>query len=262
MKKIMRRAIAAVMAAVFAFAMVPKLNVEAAVQKLDDTIIYLDPSGAESSFSIYAENAKSVKSVKSSKKSVAVPYYVSRNAYNNDYMNADGKIESTSASNSAYVYYKALKAGKAQVSFKAGSTTYKKNVIVKNYVNPFKTLTISNVNKGKNLAGQFKKTKTLDVKPANSKTVKVNAVTTDDWQITSIEVSSSNYNYDYSSNNGYLSDRQTFGSERYYSTPVTKGSVKMTKYNPKGSGSVTINVKNKKDGGTLYFSINLAALNK
>ena len=82
-----------------------------------------------------------------------------------------------------------------------------------------------------------------------------------DWQISSIEISSSNYSYDYSSKNGYLSDRESFGKERNYSNPVTKGSLKMTKYNPKGNGYVNIRVRNKKDGATLYFSINLAALN-
>ena len=129
-------------------------------------------------------------SIKSSDTSVVALYNIYESVYStNVTWDGTGYIE---------LYYEAKGFGTAKFTYKIGSKKYTTKVTVKkgkgdvsgDYVNPLSKLTISGVNKGKNLASKFKKVNCSEnLKLASTqKKAKVTAKAKDGWKITSISV--------------------------------------------------------------------------
>ncbi len=134
------------------FALAPVKETEAASLYYDKKVtVYLqDKTGKSSGYiydSIYIdEPGQPIKlsSLKSSKSSVVEVTGID----NDDYC--------------SFIDFKAKKPGMAKITFKVGSKTYTSTVTVKNYKNPAKTVQISGVNKGKNIASKSKNKNYVD----------------------------------------------------------------------------------------------------
>jgi hypothetical protein len=228
MKKI-SRFLAAVLASVMVFTAVPALDAQAA-----DKTVYI--SGYSRSFGIAAEKAKSIKSMKSTNKSVVKPYYY--NLSKSVYVDGNG-----TNSNSAYAYFQAVKAGKATVSFTADGKKYSQNVIVKNYVNPAKSVKVN----GKELVSAFKKGSYTST--SGAKTMKVNAKAAGGWEITSISI------------DNWGTNGSTYKS-RYYSKAVSSGALSFYEFAPKQGGYININFRNKANQGEISLSVSIQSATK
>ncbi len=148
MKSMLKRAASAILVVAIALTTVlavPTAEVEAASVSYPKTMtVYLqDKSGTSSGYTegdtIKVKTTKKVKNAKSSKKSVL-------------------KLEGTDKFKKySLISFYAKKAGTSKVTYKVGSKTYTTKVTVKNYTNPAKTIMISGVKSGKNIASKFKK---------------------------------------------------------------------------------------------------------
>ncbi len=236
MKKNISRILAAVLASVMVFTAAPALDAQAASKKLADKTVYLESAYSTRTFDIAAEKATSIKNMKSSNKSVVKPYYysLSKSVY------VDGKGTN---SNSAYAHFQALKAGKAAASFTADGTNYTQNVIVKNYVNPAKSIKVN----GKELASAFKKGSYTSV--SGAKTMKVSAKAASGWEITGISI------------DNWGTNGSTYKS-RYYSKAVSSAALNFYEFVPKQGGYININFRNKANQGELYLSVSIQSATK
>lgn len=189
------------------------MTAEAAVTYSKSQTLYRTGTGTSYS-SIYVSGltkSQTIKksSVKSSDTSVAAPWYLEKTtsaySYKTDYF--DENMKPYSNSSSSYGYYIGLqlkKNGTSTISFTIGSKTYQSKITVKSYTNPLKTVTMTGVSGGKNIASKLDKSAyNYDLKL--TKTTK-NAVVTvkpnKGWKIASIEVENSDtgdsyrvYNY-------------------------------------------------------------------
>ncbi len=245
MKKSIGRIFAAALAFVMIFALTPSLTAEAST--LAAKTVYMTSATTAPSFSILASGATKVSNVKSSNSKVVKP-----SSYNISKGNSvDLTNKKKSSSNSATVYFQPKKPGKAIVSFKAGKTSYSQKVTVKKYVNPLASLTVSNVNGGKDIHSVFKKSAsapygTLKAKGATK--IKVSAKAIKGWEITYINASNSSSN-----SKGYLYT----GTYRDFSTKASSASCTLNDTGKKGYSYVNVTLRNKKDNGTITISMSL-----
>lgn len=188
-------------------------------------------------------------SVKTSNPKVAKLRSLSRNVenrkYETDYFNKDWKGYTDKSDYYSYsIGLDLLKVGNATISFKVGSKTYKTQVSVKKYVNPLKSLTITGINGGKNLASKFKKTsyaKSAKLKK-DLKNVTVKAVPAKGWKINSI------YVYDNTDSESY--------SHSNYTKGVKNAFVKVDQIKAANYTNVNINLVDN-TGATLYCSYSI-----
>lgn len=245
MKKSIVKILAAVLAFVMMFSFTPSLTAEAA--KLEKKTIYLSSASSTSEFSIYADKATKVSNVKSTNSKVVSPdrYNLSKGT------TVNLKDKKKSGSNSATVYFRAMKPGKATVSFKAGKESYSQKITVKKYVNPLKSLTVSNINGGKDIHKVFNKSASAPygkLKPKAAKQVKINAKAIKGWEVIYISLSSSG-----SSAKGYSSS----DVYRSFSTRASSASATLCDYSLKGYNSASVTLRNKKDQGTVHISFSI-----
>lgn len=115
--------------------------------------------------------------------------YASNNTYAN---NNSGKWKSSKSTYYSYgVELDVKKAGTATVAYKIGSKTYKKKIKVLKYKNPAKTVTLTGVNGGKNMASLTKtshySSKTVALK-ANKASAKLTVKPIAGWKIQTAEL--------------------------------------------------------------------------
>lgn len=212
MKQLVKKILCLSLALLVAITAVP-VTAEAAVTYSKNQTLYRTGTGTSYS-SIYVSGltkSQTIKksSVKSSNTSVAVPWYLEKStssySYKTDYY--DSNIKPYSNSDSSYSYYIGLqlkKNGTSTISFKIGSKTYQSKITVKSYVNPLKTVTITGVNGGKNVASKLNKSAyNYDLKlTKTTKNAEVTVKPKSGWKIVSVEVENSDtgdyhrvYNY-------------------------------------------------------------------
>ncbi len=240
----------------------PGLIAQAATKTLDTETYYLRSTTSTEFISIYAAGARSVKNIKSTNKKVVKPdgyqVYVEtsrRISTDSKGKESKGDLEDNTYSN---VYFIGLKEGQSTISYTVGKTEYKKKIYIKKYVNPLKTLTISNVNGGKNIAGKFKKSNNVSLKGKTANKLKVTAVAANGWEIERITASDLQYT-SVKKGNVYWGTNQV-GNEfyRYFKAGTTNATLNMSPYSASRPGSVSVRLRNKKNNGTLtvYTYIN------
>ncbi len=250
MRKNISRFLAAVMASVMVFTAAPALDTQAADKQLDAETLYMtSKDSGYVSFDI--DGVTKVNSVKSSNMAVLKPsnYSIHNNKYDyyyySDSKNAFEKSDYNSGSKYTDFSFRALKKGSSNITIKSGSTTYKKKVNVLNYVNPLKTLTISNVNGGKNIAGKFKAKNYNIVKGTSANQIKVKASTKSGWVIKEIYISNTSYE-----------DGQSEGAYtvRHFRNGVTSSENILNYYDLGHDANVYVYCENKANGGKLSIS--------
>lgn len=164
------------------------------------------------------------------------------------YMNyEDYQSETDSIRRYANIRFRPLAAGTATITAKVGSQTLSKKITVYNYTNPLKSLVISGIEGGKNLASKFKKTSSVTGAALTKNTTikKITAKAASGWVITNMQITS-NREDDYA--NHYHS----------YRNSPTKATLKCAMTLEKGKYHyVYINLVNKSNGGSisLHYSI-------
>lgn len=184
-------------------------------------------------------------SVKTSNKNVARPYYLekSTSSWQTEYFDKNIS-QSSNSSQSYYLGLEVNKVGKATISFKAGTKNYKTTINVKKYVSPVKSLTITGVNGGKNLASKLKTESYYSEKlKKTTKNVVVKATGNTGWRVTSIEVNTNGYSDDYRVSN-------------YGKKGVTKGTLKAGSLAKNKGGTIWVYFADK-TGATQSLYINL-----
>ena len=155
--------IALAMAAVMTFSSSPALIAQAKETDLGAQTLYYSSKDCNGSVSFSIDDITKVDSVKSSKISIVRPssYNIYKNQdtsyYYNESKNAFEKSEYDNNHKYASFSFRGVKAGTSKITIKSGKNTYVKTLTFKNYTNPLKSLTISNVNNGKNISNKFKK---------------------------------------------------------------------------------------------------------
>ena len=165
--------------------------------------LYMDSRSGASYGTLYINDlaeGQSVnkKHVKSSNTKVAAIYYVSKgqNSWGSEsfYDETSSDVNEENENYSSGIGLKLKKAGKTTVSFKVDNKTYKSVINVKAYSNPFKSIKISGVKNGKNIASLFNK-KSNGGEATLSKTTKnasINVSMKSGWKLTSISLYESN----------------------------------------------------------------------
>ncbi len=190
--------------------------------------IYLMTTSGAGFEDIKVKTSKTVKSVKSSNKSVA----------------GDLSVEKHKTYSLISVVGK--KAGTAKITFKVGGKKYTTKVTVKNYTNPIKTLKISGVGGGKNIASKVKKKNEVDLSlKKNITNAKLTIKTAKNWKLTDISF------YD-----GTVGDSKV--DKTYSKGTSKKKSYKLKKLKKSHSYYLCMDFKNKKNGGVqhIYYNIN------
>ncbi len=259
MKKFISRVVAFAMAAVIMFSVSPAITAEAKKVSLGSETFYLKSkkSGATTCY-FSVEGITSVKKVTSSNPKVAriYNYDVRKNSsyyeYWYDRYGEGFEKTSTNSSSNKYVSCNAtvFKSGTATLSLTSGKNTYSKKFKILDYTNPLKTLTVSNVNNGKNIAGKLKNGNEAKVKGKKAKTINVAAEVKPGWGIKSIYIS----NTAYDSSVGHSLGAYTY---RYFNNAKTAKHA-MQNYSNKRSASVSVDCYNKKTKAslTVYARIN------
>ncbi len=249
MKKAVSKILAFAMAAVMTFSISPALTAEAANKTLPAETLYMtSKSNGYTSFQI--DKLTKVDDVKSSNMAVLKPsgYSIHKSSYEYFYYSDSNKkfTKSDSASGSKYTDFSfyAYKKGTSTVTIKSGSTTYNKKINVEKYVNPLKSLTISNVNGGKNIAGKYKSEARVRVTGKKADTIKVKATAASNWEITEISISNTDY-----------STGRSIGSysNRYFKNGTTSG-VNILNFYDSGKADVYVYCVNKKNGGKISIN--------
>ncbi len=222
--------IALAMAAVLTFSISPAINAEA--KTLSKRVVYMSTtSGATSSFSISVDGVKKITNAKSDNSKIKPSYY---DLSTRTQLEGDKKT-----TYSASVGVTAYKPGTATITFKGDNTNYTQKVEVKKYSNPLSSLKVN----GKDITSYFNKGTSAYSKYVDSaSTMKVEAKSKGDWVIESIGISNS-------LDNGY---HRVYHS--YYNN-VKKGSLTFSKFNAKKYGTISVDLRNKKDGGYLYLYV-------
>lgn len=263
MKKLMKKVLTLALALTVLVSIVPPMTAEAAVSAPEAVQLYRSIKGEGTSFtSFYVGGLKKStkiypKTLKSSDKTVVRPWYFEKSSSNYGYTsyyydengsltNADDPSESSSNYYNAYVGLRLLDAGKATVQYKIGSTTYKTKVTALAYTNPLKTVKITGVNSGNNIASKVKNQSTANVTLNSTKknaTVQIAAKT--NWVITSVEV--------YDSVSGTTYEISNYGEEGTGSVKLNVGTLTKKEY-----ASLRIYLYNTKTGSSMscYYYIN------
>ena len=143
----------------------------------------------------------------------------------------------TGKSYSAGIELTLKKAGTSTVSFKIGSKTYETKVTALKYVNPVKSLTITGVKSGKNLASGFKTSAYANGKAGNKKG-KIAVTAASGWKVTSIYYSNNKTNQSW--------DHSLYAAKGTLNIPAKIG-----------AGYVRVSLTNTKTGGSLDVSYSL-----
>ncbi len=238
MKTSLKRILSALLVVVLAagiFVASPPADAEAASSlKYDKKVtVYLarktGKSSKYSSDSIKVNTSKSVESVKSSKKSVV------------------GGLLVEPHGSYSLIDFTGKKAGTSTISFKVDSKTYKTKVTVKKYTNPIKTLKVTGVSSGKNIASKVKKTREANVSlKKTKKNAKLTIKTAKNWKITEV----------------YVTDTTTTSAKTKVNKTYKKGISKKKTYklktlNKNHSYFISLTLKNKKNGGVQYIYYNI-----
>ncbi len=187
MRKISKMLMTIMFAVVVTFGLIPVVPVEAAaITKESETIVmYQKNQECTVYFSdVSAANAKK-SGVKSSNKKVATLVAID----NNEYSYEDSGENMSSHSYNCGVRIKLKKPGTTTITCKTGGKTYKKKVIIKKYVNPVSSVTITGVNRGKNIAGKTRKKNYVNFKGAKCESSKITVVPKKGWTLESISFS-------------------------------------------------------------------------
>lgn len=200
--------------------------------------VYLQSAGgvgyANISVSGFAKGKGIVKSsVKSSNPSVATAHTLSKSS--TEYQ----KLSKEGSSGSYYYDYIELglkKAGTAKITYKVGSKACATTIVVKKYENPFKSLTITGVNGGKNLASKYKTTAFPMVK-GGKKAGKIKVAAKAGWKVKSI-------NYD---NNTKYWSHNIYGNGAASATLSVPAKI--------GSGYLGVDFVNTKTGAMMHTSM-------
>lgn len=253
MKHFFKKAVTAVLTAAMVLTVVVPATAEAATTisvSAPQTIYLTSKTNSYSLFSVDASNlakGDKVTNVKSSKSSIlekqSLTYSNSQYSHSTEYFNSDTKpYKSSGKSYSASISLLAKKAGKSTVSFNIGKKSFKKDITIKAYTNPLKSLNVLDIKKGKStdLKSLFNSSNYASgdsAVAAKGKSVKVAAAS--DWTITSV----------------YFDNSTTGNSHSFYSR---NGKDSLTLNVPTPSKNdyvyVSVSLRNKKDGGTLSIS--------
>ena len=249
MKKRFGKVFAFAMAAVLTFSISPVLKVEAKTVTLDTETVYMT-SKDYGYYSFEVENIKKVSKMKSSNANVYKPY-----AYE---LNTSKRYEDYGVwkENKNNRYYLRIsgdlkKAGTAKLSFNSGKDTYKKMIKVKNYVNPLKTLKISNVNKNKSIAGKFALSNSYKCTGSNAKSINVKAYAASGWTIESISISNMSYRYEVKGSTHYRYDDEGNQVYRYFKGGKSNCNVALNDYDFSKEVNVQIKLRNKSNKANL-----------
>lgn len=147
-----------------------------------------------------------------------------------------------------YEYYIGLelkKAGTAKIEYKIDNKKYETKVTVKNYENPLKTIKITGINSGKNIASKLNKQNSAELKLKKSpKDAVINLTSNKNWKVTNVyfrTLTKGDYGYStteqisYSSYNGRSTVKLNVGD-----------------LSKKGAYQITIISVNTKNGATMY----------
>lgn len=210
-------------------------------------VYYMSGKKATGYASVYVDDlAKGdvVKSIKSSNKAVAkytgITYHTGE--YETTSLNWETEQEETEKGSdySASIQLALKKAGTAKISYKVGTKAYSTKIVVKKYANPVKSLKISGVNGGKNIASKFKSQCWLTgVKSTKASSGKIQVKAASGWAIRSI-------NY---SKTGYGDKHIT------YTTPVSSASLNMGSVAAKQNATVIIVFENKSTHGRINVEV-------
>lgn len=191
MRKLTKKLMGAVLAAAVALTALP-VTASAAVSYSKKQVVYLTPGVSDGWNTLYVYGLKkgqTIKksSIKSSKKSVLEVSYVQNgtSTYKNYSYTAKKNKTTSFTDRYAYISYHMKKAGTATISYKIGTKTYKTKVTLKKYTNPLKSITISGVSGGKNIASKVNKSTNASLKMTKSSSngsVKIS--TKSGWKIT------------------------------------------------------------------------------
>ncbi len=240
MKAIFKRATSAILVlaiAAMSMLLVPSVDVEASSKMTYDkkVVDYMTDSSGKSSgygdfINIYNPTAKIKKSsIKNSNPKVI------------KILGVDNQ------ENEAHIRFDVKRVGTTTVTFKVGSKKCTTKVKIKKYTNPAKTIKISGVKSGKNIASKFNKTSDSNnfTLPKTTKNAKLKVKAASGWKLT----------------NAYIQDTTT--SKTVLSKVYPKGTAKKKSYNlgtlKKGHWyDLTLEFQNQKNGAYiwLFFDIN------
>lgn len=252
-KSVLKKLVAGVAVFSMAFTMLSPISVKAAgkIYYPKKQVVYQTSKtgGGYVNFSVdNIPKGQKVFKVTSNKTAVAKPYriYHNNNEYTNTYLEKGmTQFSNTGGSRYANIELRALKKGTATISYKIGKSTkscktYKTILTVYAYENPIRSLTITGVNNGKNLASAFKTNNyAFETKPVakNQSNARITVATNKNWKVTSISISK---NYD----NSYM----------YISYPQKSARTSLTlpvgTLKAKRGAYVYVNLYNTKTGGT------------
>ena len=190
MKRISKKVLALVFSVALLLGILPTVPAEAAAISLEPETIVMYQKNQECSIgfsNLSAANAKK-SGVKSSNKKVARVTAVD----NSEYLYEDSFNKESHKHFGCYVRLKLKKAGTTVVTCKSGGKTYKRKVTVKKYVNPVSSVTITGVNKGKNIAGKTKKKNYVNFKGVKCANSKITVVPKKGWTLENIHFFNSN----------------------------------------------------------------------
>ena len=257
MKKWTKRAVSAVMALAVTLTMAFPAFAESVSPNTGTKTVYLSAkSGAEEFEMDLASGTKSFTIKRSNVKVTAgstgaklVGFWLM------NYTNSDERMSGSKWNTSGYKSWSynatlsASKAGTATVTYKIGSKSYKTKLKVLAYKNPVKTLTMTGVNGGKNMASLFKSgayyTKALALK-AKKANAKLTVKPASGWKIRSAEVYDQKEGTSYGIDNwgqglsAVTLDCGTLQTDREYAVEIvflnsSNGATLRCSYNVKGS---------------------------
>lgn len=252
MKKILGKLLSALICAALVAGLYQGPTSYAAEQKtLEKVTIYKPAGGIYASFKL--NDFVKLKTLSSSSKNITpTEYYYSCDKYSQGYEVVNGKVKERKSSNKGYitVHLECKKFGSANIKFKSGNTNYTVPVKLKKYVNPLKSLTITNVNKGKNISKKFDEEPTIydlyALKLSKSGKVKLSATAKGGWEITSVRLVNRKHN-----------DR-TYNHEisRDYKGKIS-ASITMHDFDAESGGFIDVVLRNKTDNGVVEIYANI-----
>lgn len=256
MKKIFKKLLTGALALSMIFSAASPVSAAQSVpaKGYSNLTLYMDPDGSYSLESFYISGLSSnqtikATSLKSSKPGVASLYRFRKTTtteVEDEYYYDTKEKKNVKVTDAEYrITMKINKAGTTKFSYKVGSTTYATNIIVKKYVNPIKTLKVTGVNKGNNIAGKANTSDSINVSlGSNVKLGKINVTAKAGWKINSI------YFYDRNS-----SVTRSFYS---YSNPVSSAILYTGNLKKTGRYYFSVDLVNTSNGGTIstWYYIN------
>lgn len=110
---------------------------------------------------------------------------------------SEGEKKGKSSYADATIIYKGKKPGKSVISFKIGSKTYKSTITVKKRPNALKSVKITGINGGKDLASALNKSADcyINIKSNDVKKAKLSVTAAKGWKVTSVEFTNNTSRY-------------------------------------------------------------------